>query len=91
MEIKKILKIESPVHLVKLLENKTEIVDTARDQVFHILNYYIDCVNDYLYGCKCEEDLHYDRMVVEYENTIRQEEVLNHLMKGFGCDRIDFN
>jgi hypothetical protein len=91
MEIKKVLRVESPIHLVKLLEKKNEIVDTASEQIFHILNYYIDCVNDYLYGCKCEEDLHYDRMVVEYENTIRQEDVLNHLMKGFECDRIDFN
>jgi hypothetical protein len=91
MEIKKILKIESPVHLVKLLENKNEIVDTSSEQIYHILNYYIDCVNEYLYGCKCEEEIHYERMIVEYENTIRQEEVVNHLMKCFGCDRIDFN
>jgi hypothetical protein len=91
MEITKVLKIESPVHLVKLLENKTEIVDTASDQVYHILNYYIDCVNEYLYGCKCQEEVYYERMNVEYENTIQQEEVVNHLIKGFGCDRIDFN
>jgi hypothetical protein len=91
MEITKILKIESAIHLLKLLENKNEILDTSDEQVYYILNYYIDCVNEYLYGCKCEEEINYEKMINEYENTIRQKNVYDHLLNSFSCDRIDFN
>ena len=67
MQIDKILIIESPVHLWKLLGTKEEIIDTAEESIGHSLRYFMDCVNIYLNGCKCNENENYEIMISQFE------------------------
>lgn len=90
MQIAKILIIESPVHLWRLIRAKEEILDQSSDDVFAILNLFMDCVDAYINGCKCDEEESYAAMSEQYNSSIRREDVVSHLIKGFECDRIEF-
>ena len=90
MQIDKILIIESPVKLWKLLSSKNEIIDQAPSDVYYSINMFMDSVEAYVKGCKCDEEENYDDMMVQYNTSIRKEEVVSHLIKGFECDRIEF-
>jgi hypothetical protein len=89
MQIDKILIIESPVRLWRLLRSKEEIIDTAETDIASELRLFMDFVDMYLNGCKCDQDENYEIMSSQYE-IIKQEPVLNHLLIGFECDRIEF-
>ena len=90
MQIDKILIIESPLHLWRLIRAKEEIIDQSPDDVFFILNLFMDCVDTYVNGCKCDEEESYEAMNEQYNTSIRLEDVVLHLIKGFECDRIEF-
>ena len=90
MQIDKILIVESPVKLWRLIRNKEEIIDQATNDVYYSINMFMDSVEAYVKGCKCDEEENYDDMMVQYNTSIRKEEVVSHLIKGFECDRIEF-
>jgi hypothetical protein len=90
MQIDKILIIESPVKLWKLIGSKNEIIDQSSNDVYYSINMFMDSVEAYVRGCKCDEEENYNDMMVQYNTTIRKEEVVSHLVKGFECDRIEF-
>jgi len=89
MQIDKILIIESPVRLWKILDAKNEIIDQASEDVYPILNRFMDSVEYYVKGCKCDEEENYEDMMNNY-NFIKREDVVSHLTKGFECDKIEF-
>jgi hypothetical protein len=90
MEIKKILNIDSPVHLYRILEKSEEVIDVAEGDISFDLIYFRDCAYEYLYGCKCEADSNYDRMNREYVRISEKEDVILHLKSFFECDDIFF-
>ena len=90
MQIDKILIIDSPVHLWRLIRSKEEIIDQAPDGVFSILNIFMDCTDNYINGCKCDKEELYEIMNEQYNTSIRREDVISHLIKGFECDKIEF-
>ncbi len=89
MQIDKILIIESPVHLWRLLSIKEEIIDTAEEGIKRSLSNFMDCVNIYLNGCKCNQEENYEIMISQFEK-IKEESILNHLINGLECDKIEF-
>lgn len=89
MQIDKVLIIESPVHLWRLLRTKEEIIDTAHESIVSDLRYFMDCVSTYLNGCKCDQDENYEIMASQFE-CIKTESVVKHLINGFECDKIEF-
>lgn len=90
MQIDKILIVESPVRLWKLMLNREEIIDQASNDVFYSITMFMDSVAAYVNGCKCDEEENYDEMMTQYNTSIRKEEVISHLIKGFECDKIEF-
>lgn len=89
MQIDKILIIESPVHLWRLLSTKEEMIDTAVEGVNHSLRNFMDCVDIYINGCKCNEEENYRIMISQFE-AIKEESIVNHLINGLECDKIEF-
>lgn len=89
MQIRKIMIVESPIHLWRLLRTKEEIIDTAREDVAPALILFMDSVSAYLNGCKCDEDENYEDMSNRFA-AIKERNVLDHLIAGFECDGIDF-
>lgn len=89
MQINKIMIVESPVHLWKLLRTKEEIVDQSKDDVFFSINLFMDSVQTYISGCKCDEEENYSDMMDQY-NSIQKEDIIKHLINGFECDKIEF-
>ena len=61
MQVVKILRVESSVHLWTLLKNREEIFEGKNDLV-----YFLDYVENYVNGCKCDEDVNYDNMISIY-------------------------
>jgi hypothetical protein len=91
MEIKKILNIESPVHLYRIMERENEIVDGSEGDVYLSMSYFMDCVYEYLYGCKCDEEANYERMVNEYTTTMRGDAIVERIKEAVGCDGVVYN
>ena len=89
MQIDKILVIESPVHLWKILRAKEEIIDIAREDIGASLRCFMDCVDIYINGCKCSEETNYGIMISQFE-AIKEESIINHLINGLECDKIEF-
>ena len=87
MHITKILRVESPVRLWKMIQNREEILETADGDVYRILSFFMDSVDTYVNGCRCDEDKNYSIMMCE---SLRREDVQSHLIKCFGCDKIYF-
>lgn len=90
MDIKKVLKVESPVHLFRIFESYS-IVDNATGDVYESIRYYMDLASEYLYGCPCDEEINWSRLKSEYSDGIRQTEVYEYIIQVLGCDRIDFS
>jgi acetaldehyde dehydrogenase (acetylating) len=91
MQIDKILIIESPVKLWKLLTSKNEIIDQSANDVYYSITMFMDSVEAYVRGCKCDEEVNYEDMMLNYNTCIiGKEEVVSHLTKGFECDKIEF-
>ena len=81
--------IESPVHLWRLLRTKEEIIDTAGEEVYSNLVLFMDSVDSYLNGCKCDEDENYEEMSLRFA-AVKEDSTLDHLVAGFECDGIEF-
>jgi hypothetical protein len=90
MQIDKIIIIDSPVHLWRILRTKEEILDQSKDDVFFSLNLFMDSVNIYINGCKCDEEENYADMINQYI-LIQNENIVSHLINCLECDRIEFN
>jgi hypothetical protein len=90
MQIDKIIIIDSPVHLWRILRTKEEILDQSKDDVFFSLNLFMDSVNIYINGCKCDEEENYTDMINQYI-SIQSENIVSHLLNCLECDRIEFN
>ena len=80
MRISKVLMIDSPVHLWRLLKSKEDLISDSYIQIF------MDSVDSYINGCKCNEDENYNIMI-SYYNDIKDES--NILLSIFGCDRVE--
>lgn len=89
MQINKILIIESPVRLWKLLESKDEIIDQAPSEIYESIILFMDSTEGYVRGCKCDQEQNYALMLDRYE-LMKSDKVVEHLIKGFECDRIEF-
>ena len=90
MQIDKIIIIDSPVHLWRILRTKEEILDQSKNDVFFSLNLFMDSVNIYINGCKCDEEENYVDMINQYI-LIQNENIVSHLINCLECDRIEFN
>jgi hypothetical protein len=90
MQVEKILIIESPVRLFKIMDSKNEIFDLASSPVYHRLMGFCDRVRLFLNGCKCDEEENYSEMMREYSNIQNDSESISHLSSCIGCDRIEF-
>jgi len=90
MQIDKIIMIDSPVHLWKIIRSKEEIIDQSNDDVFFHLNLFMDSVDEYINGCKCNEDENYVDMLNEYASIQSDEDIVSHLINHLECDRIEF-
>jgi hypothetical protein len=89
MQIDKIMIVESPVHLWKILETKEEIIDQSVNNVFYSLRLFMDSVSNYINGCKCLEEENYTEMMENYA-LIQTEEIVSRLVEGLECDKIEF-
>ena len=85
MQVIKILRIDSPIHLWTLLKNREEIFESKNELI-----YFIDCVETYVNGCKCDEDLNYDNMISSYFDIKNDEDLKDYLVKSFECNEIRF-
>ena len=90
MQIEKILIVESPIMLFKIMDSKNEIFDLASSPVYHRLMKFCDSVRLFLNGCKCDEEENYSEMMREYSEIQRDSESISHLSSCIGCDRIEF-
>jgi len=91
MQIAKIMVIDSPVHLFRLLRSREEIIDYSSGDVYQYINIFMDSTKYYLGGCKCEQEESYSDMMDQYRNSIiGRADVVSHLTNGFQCDRIEF-
>lgn len=91
MEIKKILRIESPVHLYRLVDQDRSVYESFDDDVAASrISLLCDAVAEYLYGCKCEEDANWALVEREYRELIGDSSVLARLRSFYGCDSVEF-
>lgn len=88
MQIQKILIVESPVHLFRLIRAKEEVLDLASDEEYHLLISFLDIVDLFLNGCKCDEEANYSEMMSIYEAIRNYSQ--DNLKNAFECDRIEF-
>ena len=89
MQIEKILIVESPVRLWKIMDSRPEILDLAQEGVYFQLVRFFDSVAMYIKGCKCDEEENYAEMMSQYA-AVQSPEISGHLSKCIGCDRIEF-
>ncbi len=90
MQIDKIIIIDSPVHLWNILRAKDENLDQCSDEIFIYLNHFSYYVDEYINGCKCNEDENYADMMNQYLLIQENNDVISHLIKCFECDKIEF-
>ena len=90
MQIEKILIIESPIQLAKMIESRPEILDRSSDEDYMLLRYFCDSVDLFVKGCKCDEEENYSEMMESYSRIQSDSESISHLASCIGCDRIEF-
>ena len=90
MEISKVLTVDSPVHLYRVLDSRNELVDHSSGDLSIKIRHYVDVASEYLYGCKCDEENNWIRLQSEYEIISKDSEFSDHLCHWLACDRIDF-
>jgi len=89
MQIEKILIIESPVMLYRLMESRPEILDRIFGEDHISLMSFFDSVSMYLNGCKCDIEKNYDDMMARY-SSIQIDSISGHIRSIMECDRVDF-
>ena len=90
MEIKKILRIESSVHLNTVLDNNRDVLELLDGDLLSRVEYFQSLASEYMYGCKCEENQSWERLNAEYESVKTSPELVSAICKVLECDRIDF-
>lgn len=85
MQVVKILRVESAIHLWNLLKNREEVFESKKDLV-----YFLDSVESYVNGCRCDEDKNYDSMIKYYSSIKENEELKTYLATSFECNDIRF-
>lgn len=88
MQIQKVLIVESPVHLYRLIRSKEEAIDLASDEEYHLIVSFLDSVDLFLNGCKCDEDSNFSEMMDSYGRIRNYPQ--DNLKRAFECDRIEF-
>lgn len=88
MQIQKVLIVESPVHLFRLLRAKEEALDLASDEEYHLMSSFLDSVDLFLNGCRCDEDANFSEMMSIYELIRNYPQ--DNMKAVFECDRIEF-
>lgn len=88
MQIQKVLIVESPVHLFRLLRAKEEALDLASDEEYHLMSSFLDSVDLFLNGCRCDEDANFSEMMSIYERIRNYPQ--DNMKAVFECDRIEF-
>lgn len=91
MEIKKVLRIDSPVHLYRLIDDNMSMFDGCDGDMSIRLRYFVDLGADYVHGCPCEEVQSWESLEREY-NVVRNETVfIDLLCSVFECDSVNFS
>ena len=91
MEIKKVMRIETPVQLYRLMDRDLSVFQQCDDaHVESRLQLFYEYVGEYLYGCRCDEDLNWQRSEREYRELSEDAAVVDRLKYFYGCDRIEF-
>ena len=91
MQIEKILIVESPIQLYRLIKAKEEeILDLCDGYVHRGISFFLDCVEMYETGCKCDRDAKYEIMMEQYSYIREESDIVSHLVRCFECDRIEF-
>jgi hypothetical protein len=85
MQVIKILRVESPIHLWTILKNREEVFESKNELI-----YFLDCVDTYVNGCKCDEDLNYDNMISSYSDIKNNSDLIIYLTNSFDCNEIRF-
>jgi|688.fasta_scaffold122663_4 hypothetical protein len=91
MEIKKILRIDSPVHLYRLIDDNISMFDECDGDMSIRLRYFVDLGANYLYGCRCEETQNWESLVREYEVVSNETPFVDMLCSVFDCDSVSFS
>lgn len=91
MEIKKILIVESCVHLYHILDNHKDELELLDGESLLRVEYYQSLASEYLYGCKCEEDSNWARLSAEYDSIKADEDLILSICSVLGCYRVDFS
>jgi hypothetical protein len=91
MEIKKILRVDSPVHLYKMIDDNISLFDGCDGDISIRIRYFVDLGANYLYGCKCEEDSNWESLKREYSVITGDNIFISTLCGVFGCDSINFS
>lgn len=89
MQIEKILIIESPIQLAKMIDSRPEILDRSSDEDYMILRYFCDSVDLFLNGCKCDEEENYEAMMEVY-SQIKTDRIAKGIASCIECDRVEF-
>lgn len=85
MQVIKILRVESPIHLWTLLKNKEEVFEKSYNLI-----HFLDCVEEYVNGCKCDEESNYGKMMSSYSDIKNDTELIDYLNESFECNEIRF-
>lgn len=89
MQIEKILIIESPIQLAKMIDSRPEILDRSSDDDYLFLRYLCDSVSLFINGCKCNEENNYEAMMDAY-SRVKKESIAKNIAACVDCDRVDF-
>lgn len=90
MQIEKILIVESPIQLCGWIKAKGEILDLCQGEVYSGISFFLDCVDLYMNGCKCDKEERLRIMNDQYSFLKESSDIVSHLTKCFECDRIEF-
>jgi hypothetical protein len=89
MQIEKILIIESPIQLAKMIESRPEILDRSSDEDYMLLRYFCDSVDLFVKGCKCDEEENYANMMEVY-SQVKTDRISKGIAQCIECDRVEF-
>lgn len=89
MQVEKILIIESPVQLAKMIDSRPEILDRSTDEDYMALMYLCDSVSLFINGCKCNEEENYETMMDAY-SYVNRESICKNIAACIECDRVEF-
>jgi len=85
MNISRLLYIKSVDQLYKVISDNIEL--SEKNNKFLP---FIDFMNDYYHGCRCDEDFNIKMAKQEYDTISRDPELITQMVEYFKCDGVRF-